>query len=350
MLRKTLYSLFALLVLTHAATAIAATFNDGVAAYQRAEYKKALQIWERLAEDGNMVAQMLTGSLYAYGEGAERDDKKAFYWFNKSANSGYARAQFNLGIMHEKGWGTEQNTEKAMFWYQQAAAQGREDARKKIASLGLLASKNKPPALSAPIEKNNAAPSKPAASKPVAPKVSKNKQTETAIKNKTDNKPSVSEKQKDRLFTSQLTSPVKTQVTKERNKSPKKAKPDTKKQNKKPTKRIALLLDTNKKKITSNSANKSAGKNGWLQKQNPEHFTIQLASNSKLSALQSFIKEVNLKNQFSIVKRTRNDSHTYSIVYGAYKDIADAQSAIQKLPPAWRKYVPWIRDIGSVQR
>ena len=68
---------FMLLALQITAPVVAANFNDGVRAYQRADYAKALAIWKEQAENGNKVAQMLVGSMYAYGEGTSRDDKEA---------------------------------------------------------------------------------------------------------------------------------------------------------------------------------------------------------------------------------------------------------------------------------
>jgi TPR repeat protein len=49
---------------------------------------------------------------------------KAVEWFQKAADQGLVAAQFNLGIMYENGQGVEKDDERAVEWYQRAADQG----------------------------------------------------------------------------------------------------------------------------------------------------------------------------------------------------------------------------------
>ena len=68
--------------------------------------------------------------MYQHGHGVDVNYKKAMEWFEKAAEQGYALAQYNLGIMHESGDGVGQSDSMAMRWYAKAAAQGFEPARK----------------------------------------------------------------------------------------------------------------------------------------------------------------------------------------------------------------------------
>jgi len=103
-------------------------FRDGVVAYQQQNYQQALDAWLPLAESGHVLAQTLIGSMYAYGEGVERNDNEAFKWLSRAANTGSAQAQYNLAILYEKGFGTSKNKEQAQKWFKAAADQGRKDA------------------------------------------------------------------------------------------------------------------------------------------------------------------------------------------------------------------------------
>ena len=59
--------------------------------------------------------------------------KKAIEWFEKAAEQGYADAQYNLGNIYENGsGGVDQSDSMAMRWYATAAAQGDTTAQERI--------------------------------------------------------------------------------------------------------------------------------------------------------------------------------------------------------------------------
>ncbi len=62
--------------------------------------------------------------MYDKGEGVPQDYAKAMQWYQKAANQGDADAQFNLGVMYYEGEGAPQDYAKALQWYQKAANQG----------------------------------------------------------------------------------------------------------------------------------------------------------------------------------------------------------------------------------
>ena len=341
--------LSATILLVLQGNAFAESFNAGVQAYQRAEYEKALTIWKTHAEQGNKVAQMLIGSMYAYGEGVERNDKEAVKWFTLSAKNGYARAQFNLGVMYENGWGVEKNIDTALYWFKQAASQGRDDAKQK---LNKHIKENNTASADKPLETANGEVVKPESSdkgpqaiKPVqiANKLPPASTTEKTSDNVADATTT------DKHITSSTTLPTSRENAGNTNPAPVIEKNNTE--------RIALLIDTrpSEKKHSAKPATARLDntaepdqQTGWLYQQQTDHYTIQLASHRDRQVLEDFIKDITISETYQIVSTKRSNRVTYSLVYGAYADINAAQQAIELLPPAWKKYVPWIREIRTV--
>ena len=141
-----------------------AQLKTAKAAYDRKDYEKAQEIWQPLAESGNLSAQYnlavllrnkedivnqvkgrqwfekaaaaghvkaqyALGQLYEKGEGVERDYGKARQWYEKAAEAGHAKAQYALGSLYEDGLGVDRDEAKAREWYGKAAAQGHKNAQ-----------------------------------------------------------------------------------------------------------------------------------------------------------------------------------------------------------------------------
>jgi TPR repeat protein len=77
----------------------AATFNEGVKAFQEKDYAKALKYFEPLAKKGQANAQFGLGLLYRNGLGVRKNLRKAYDLYKSSAVQGYAKAQYNLAIL-----------------------------------------------------------------------------------------------------------------------------------------------------------------------------------------------------------------------------------------------------------
>ena len=78
----------------------------------------------KLAEKGDAIAEMTTGTMLADGLGALRDSKEGLEWMRKAAAQNLAQAQVNLGVMYENGIGVRTDFTEAAKWYQKAAEQG----------------------------------------------------------------------------------------------------------------------------------------------------------------------------------------------------------------------------------
>lgn len=55
--------------------------------------------------------------MYRNGEGVKHDYKKAVEWYEKAANQGFIDAQFNLGSMYFNGQGVRQDKKVAKEWF-----------------------------------------------------------------------------------------------------------------------------------------------------------------------------------------------------------------------------------------
>jgi TPR repeat protein len=76
--------------------AIAGSWEDGMAAYNRGDYVPASRVFRSLAEQGNAKAQTVLGLMYRRGEGVSRNSVRAFLWFSRAAARGDAKAKIEL--------------------------------------------------------------------------------------------------------------------------------------------------------------------------------------------------------------------------------------------------------------
>jgi len=120
MFRHVLLFLF---LATAPALAVAGPYEDGLAAYEKGEYQKALELYTSAAEQGVVDAQLLLGFLYFNGEAVAKNYPTAYKWFKKAADQGDARSQSQLGMMYDTGEGVPQDFKTAAFWYDKAARQ-----------------------------------------------------------------------------------------------------------------------------------------------------------------------------------------------------------------------------------
>ena len=123
--------------------------EDANTAIKNGDFKKAFELLQPLAEEGNAEAQFLLGSLYINGQGVEKDDTEGLSWIMKAARQEYdqarlsafsiysglaglgdAGAMYNLGYMYLNGWGGEQDTDAGMTWLESAAKKGHERSAK----------------------------------------------------------------------------------------------------------------------------------------------------------------------------------------------------------------------------
>ncbi len=101
----------------------------GFDAYKDKDYKIAFEIWHKLAEEGDPIAQNSLGVLFQKGQGVDQNFTLSYDWFKKSAEKGYTPAQVSLGYIYDQGMGIKQNKINAYMWWKIASLHGDSDAK-----------------------------------------------------------------------------------------------------------------------------------------------------------------------------------------------------------------------------
>jgi TPR repeat protein len=73
------------------------------------------------AENGDVIAQYVLGTLYFHGRGVAQDYSEGAKWFRKAAEQGNAKAEYAIGFCYHFGEGVETNYAEAVKWYRKAA-------------------------------------------------------------------------------------------------------------------------------------------------------------------------------------------------------------------------------------
>ena len=105
-------------------SAAADELTDALVRYLMGDYARAMEMLTTLAEQGNAVAQLKLGIMYARGEGVPPDSVAALRWLASAAEQGQTEAQFEVGVAHRDGLATPVNGKLAMYWFQRAAEAG----------------------------------------------------------------------------------------------------------------------------------------------------------------------------------------------------------------------------------
>lgn len=102
------------------------------------ENKDYFNILIYLDNIGSMIAKKFLAGSYKFGIGTEKDDNKGNELFEILANYGDVDCQYNLGVVYYYGTGVEVDKEKAAFWFKKASDQGDLDAQSTLASMMFL--------------------------------------------------------------------------------------------------------------------------------------------------------------------------------------------------------------------
>ena len=127
----------------HVSNAADATGNYTVESARKVDADKAEALCaravpglQRLAADGNYAAMKLLGDLYLDGRGGlAQDYAKAMEYYQRAADEDYPDAQAQLGYMYQNGLGTAIDYAKAMEWNNRAAQQGNAQGQAQIGYL-----------------------------------------------------------------------------------------------------------------------------------------------------------------------------------------------------------------------
>lgn len=110
-------------------------YNQGVAYYNKMDYAKALQSFQKAADMGVADGACGLGVMYETGKGVAINYQKAMQLYLEAAHEGHSGAMYNLGLMYEKGLGVVPNNLEAMEWYKKGAKAGSTSAANNLALL-----------------------------------------------------------------------------------------------------------------------------------------------------------------------------------------------------------------------
>jgi TPR repeat protein len=102
-----------------------ASFENGLAAYLKGDYLKAVDLFRLTAAEGNAAARYYLGMAYEQGQGVAQDYSAATKWYQLAAEQGNAQAQYRLGALYEYGTGVIQDYERAFMWFDLSSASGK---------------------------------------------------------------------------------------------------------------------------------------------------------------------------------------------------------------------------------
>ena len=89
----------------------------------------------------------------------------------------------------------------------------------------------------------------------------------------------------------------------------------------------------------------------WVLRQSAQSFTLQLATASSLSYLQEYAESLSLAPPFYIVTLASNDATPdFGLLYGLFDDDRQALKAVKTLDSEARRFRPWVRRLGKLQR
>jgi TPR repeat protein len=87
----------------------AEAYQQALAAEERQQYSKALELYRMAAASGHAHAEFKIGTFYERGLAVPQDYAKAVEWYGMSAEHGDAAAKYNIGNMYLDGVGLPQD-------------------------------------------------------------------------------------------------------------------------------------------------------------------------------------------------------------------------------------------------
>lgn len=107
--------------------------KQGDECYEKKQYAKAVECYQKAAEAGSLEGQFNLGYALYNGEGIDKDYATAAMWFKRAARKGFAKAQYNLAYCYMYGRGVPIDYDKALRNLTDAANNGNKNAQLTLA-------------------------------------------------------------------------------------------------------------------------------------------------------------------------------------------------------------------------
>ncbi|MGD8558888.1 MAG: tetratricopeptide repeat protein [Gammaproteobacteria bacterium] len=104
------------------------SLSQGQAAFDAGNYSKALELWQKLAKDGQPEAQVFVGLAYANGWGVKKNLEEASTWYMRAAENDSASGQFLLGLHYVTTGVNQYDVRVGIKWLKRAADNGDKQA------------------------------------------------------------------------------------------------------------------------------------------------------------------------------------------------------------------------------
>ncbi len=112
------------MLLVAAVAPAVADLGQGLAAYERGDYRAAMAAWRPLAEAGDADAQFYIGGLHQHGLGVPKDDLEASRWYRRAAEQDHREAAKRLALLNFAGGYMWTSKLQAVQWFRRAAELG----------------------------------------------------------------------------------------------------------------------------------------------------------------------------------------------------------------------------------
>ncbi len=94
--------------------------DDGYKAYNDNDHKRAVELWSKACNSGDIEGCIFLGLMYKNGEGVKQDTLKAIELFTNTCNRGAGSGCYNLGMMYKNGEMVRQDREMALKYFNTA--------------------------------------------------------------------------------------------------------------------------------------------------------------------------------------------------------------------------------------
>ena len=116
--------LLAAITVCHSCRSASQLRNKGTEAERKHQYERAIKLYKKATDKGDVLAPFYLGNMYYQGKGVKTNEREALIWYKKSAERGYSGAQSQVGYFYFTGEGTSVNTKAGIDWMTKAANNG----------------------------------------------------------------------------------------------------------------------------------------------------------------------------------------------------------------------------------
>lgn len=269
--------------------AIETQYANGRMAFLFGQYQVAYKAWLPLAELGYAKAQASLAWMYHTGNGAAKDLSKALELYRKAADQGHSIAQNNLGVFYEKGLNVPINEKTAAEWYRKAAESGYSYAQFNLGTLY--------------VEGRGV-------------------------------KQDLEQAKYWLLTASRQGVNFATEALKKLEEAP-------------PS---AVKRETNPPIAHAPFHSNPVAKGlAWVDKQNLQHYTIQLARSKDMEWILKLASTSRLEQPMIQFSSETKGEEWHNLIYGSFATKEEAEAAVKTLPDALRKWTPWVRQFAEVR-